>query len=274
MRNRHVVHRVCVLLSTAIVRNTCRMVAESHRDELKTARLVPSTRRPRVTPRAFTDSRVAAFHRALRHWARSSSRAFPWRETKDPFRILIAEVLLQRSRSSTVAAVYRELFERWPTATDLAAAAVDDLRCTIRPLGLLRRAESLIAVANAVSASGMPRTIVGLVELPGVGPYAAAATAAAAYGDTSGAVDGTSARVYRRYFGLRGATDSSVDAELWRLVAEVTPKTHSKSWNWAVLDLAATVCLPKRPLCDSCQLSGGCLSASTADGDAHVGGAT
>jgi A/G-specific adenine glycosylase len=198
---------------------------------------------------------VAEFARTLQAWGRANRRSFPWRETRDPFRILVAEILLQRSRGGTVAKVYEELFERWPDAEALSDVRVPSIRSVIRPLGLVRRAETLKALAAAViERGGVPSSLDGLLALPGVGRYAASATLAVAFGRCQGVVDGVTARVYRRYFGLPGVGPASADVELWDLVERVTPSRGVREWNWSVLDLAATVCLPRRPRCVECPL--------------------
>jgi A/G-specific adenine glycosylase len=192
-------------------------------------------------------------------WGRANRRSFPWRETNDPFRILVAEVLLQRSRGKTVAKVYERLFARWPDAASLARARVDTIGTVIHPLGLTRRAGTLKAMAAAVNGlGGVPSTLDGLLALPGVGPYAGGATLAVAFGKRAPVVDGVTARVYRRYFGLDPAGTASSDPELRRVVAEASPARKNKEWNWAVLDLASAVCLPKVPRCQECPLAAHC----------------
>jgi A/G-specific adenine glycosylase len=178
---------------------------------------------------------LARFRSDLVAWGRVERRSFPWRETSDPFRILVAEVLLQRSRGKTVATVYDELFHRWPDEGALGRARVTSIEAVIRPLGLTKRAVTLKALAHEVADLG-----------------------AVAFGTRAAVVDGVSARVYRRYFGLDGDGPATNDDALWALVEEVTPHEHVREWNWAVLDLAATVCLPKVPRCPSCPLRDGC----------------
>jgi A/G-specific adenine glycosylase len=192
-------------------------------------------------------------------WGRANRRSFPWRETDDPFRILVAEVLLQRSRGKTVATIYHRLFERWPDAGALSRARVDSIVKVIRPLGLISRSATLKELARTVARLGaVPSTLEGLLGLPGVGPYAAGATLAVAFGKRAPVVDGVTARVYRRYFGLGSAVPASSDPELWRVVAETSPARKNKEWNWAVLDLASSVCLPKVPRCEECPLAAHC----------------
>lgn len=192
-------------------------------------------------------------------WGGIHRRSFPWRENPEPFRTLVAEILLQRSRGTTVATVYEALFSRWPDADALARARVTSIESVIRPLGLTKRAATLRALAQEVTRLGsVPGTLDGLLALPGVGRYAASATLSVAFGTRAAVVDGVTARVYRRYFGLEGDEPATNDDKLWALVEEVTPHEHIREWNWAVLDLAATICLPKVPRCSQCPLQADC----------------
>ena len=212
----------------------------------------------------MTDAAVLTFRRKLLAWGRQHRRSFPWRETDDPFRVLVAEVLLQRSRGKTVAAVYERLFARWADADALARARESSIASVIRPLGLVRRAATLREMSKeVVRRGGVPSTVAVLLELPGVGPYAAGATAAVAFDAHEAVVDGVSARVYRRYFGLDDARPANNDRELWSTVHAATPRRAVKEWNWAVLDLAALVCLPDTPRCPSCPLKASCTAATS-----------
>jgi A/G-specific adenine glycosylase len=204
-------------------------------------------------------SDVLRFRRDLMRWGRANRRSFPWRETDDPFEVLVAEVLLQRSRGKTVASVHRELFRRWPTALALSRAHVGTIESVIRPLGLVRRAATLKELAReVVRLGGVPNTLESLLALPGVGPYAAGATLAVAFGRRAHVVDGVTARVYRRYFGSVSELLPSNDNELWDLVETATPVRNLREWNWAVLDLASSICLPKVPRCSVCPLESHC----------------
>jgi A/G-specific adenine glycosylase len=207
---------------------------------------------------------VAWFRRRLLAWGREHRRSFPWRETDDPWRILVAEVLLQRSRGKTVAKVYRRLLGRWPDAESMGRARESSIASVIRPLGLTRRAGTLRSMAKEVDRlGGVPPSFEGLTSLPGVGRYAANATLVVAFGKRAPVVDGVSARVYRRYFGLGAKLPPSEDEELWETVNEATP-AQARDWNWAVLDLAAEICLPGRPRCSACPLADRCAFATTA----------
>lgn len=204
------------------------------------------------------------FVRGLLAWGRQNRRPFPWRGEQDPFRVLVAEVLLQRSRGRTVAGVFDELFRRWPDAAGLAQASIEEIENVIRPLGLTSRGRTLKRMASEVEErGGVPRSVEAMLRLSGVGRYSASATAAAAFGQPKPTVDGTSARVYRRVFGLPAESDSYVDDQLWALVADVVPGRASiREWNWAVLDLAASTCLPKAPRCVECPVVANCSVGS------------
>jgi A/G-specific adenine glycosylase len=207
---------------------------------------------------------VPWFRRRLLAWGREHRRSFPWRETSDPWEILVAEVLLQRSRGKTVAKVHRELISLWPDPAAMSRARESSIARVIRPLGLTRRAATLRAMAREVErVGGVPDSFDELVALPGVGRYAANATLVVAFGKRAPVVDGVSARVYRRYFGMESDLLPSEDQALWRKVEEATP-ARARDWNWAVLDLAAEVCLPGRPRCSGCPLVARCVFAKTA----------
>jgi A/G-specific adenine glycosylase len=209
-----------------------------------------------------TGDSIPGFRSRLRKWGGANRRTFPWRESSEPFRVLVAEILLQRSRGQTVATVFEELFDRWPDAVSLSRARITSIEVVIRPLGLIRRAVTLKAIAaDVVRLGGVPDTLDGLLALPGVGRYAASATLAVAFDQSVPTVDGVTARVYRRYFGLTGDRPASTDRELWELVERVTPRSRVREWDWAVLDLAAAICLPKRPNCAECPLAQHCAWA-------------
>lgn len=198
--------------------------------------------------------------RRLFLWGRANRRKFPWRETKDPFRVLIAEVLLQRSRATTVAGVYGNLFKRWPTPKGLASAPLRELEEVVRPAGLIGRARKLKEMAETIDDMGeVPSSLRSLLRLPGVGTYAAAATMSVAFGKRAPVVDSVTARVYRRVFlgDPRSGKDESL-SDIIELVGWATPRRNAREWNWAVLDLASAICLPRNPRCQVCPLVGCC----------------
>ena len=193
-------------------------------------------------------------------WWERHGRDFPWRRTTDPLKLLVAEMLLQRSRSGSVAKIYLDLFDRWATPQVLAKADVSEIESLIRPLGLPRRAIKIKEVAGAwVERETPPNSSKELQELPGVGPYSANATAIAVSWDSEPCVDSVSIRVLRRYLGDRydGESDKYVASAVYSTVS----KDRWRELNWAILDLAAAICMPRVPRCQLCPLMNRCKSA-------------
>jgi A/G-specific adenine glycosylase len=167
-------------------------------------------------------------------WFRQSGRDLPWRRTTDPYAILVSEVMLQQTQVERVVPRYMRWLERWPTAEALAAAAPADVIREWQGLGYNRRAVALHEAARTVAARGWPDD---LTELPGVGPYTAAAVACFAFGGDVLPVDTNVRRVQER---TRGAFDASAAQ--------------------ALFDLGATVCLARVPRCGACPLAALCPS--------------
>ncbi|HUX48864.1 MAG TPA: DNA (cytosine-5-)-methyltransferase [Dehalococcoidia bacterium] len=206
-------------------------------------------------------SHYSQFVDLLTDWGNQNQRRFPWREETNPFKILIAEVLLQRSRAKTVTKIYTELFSRWPDAKSLSMASEETIRGVIEPLGLVKRASTIHNLALLVSKVGSTlSSYEEILNLPGVGEYMSGATANTTLGESKPIVDSVSARVYRRFFGLYPYTSSkNVDSELISLVNRILTYDIHYHLNWYVLDLAAEICLPKIPRCHRCPLSEACI---------------
>ena len=199
------------------------------------------------------------FAKRILDWYCEHGREFPWRRTDDPYVVLVCEVLLRRSRSTTVAKVMERFLQHWPHAAALADAEPEDVAAVIRPLGLTSRSVQLVAMARELhDRPGFPTSVHELTELTGVGRYAAAATLGLP------TVDGTSARVYRRFYGLTDhRPHKTVDDQLWGFVEATFPEDRAvgQKLNWAVLDLAATTCLPEKPRCRTCPMAPRCCTA-------------
>jgi len=170
----------------------------------------------------------------LHAWYRVQQRALPWRETRDPYAILVSEVMLQQTQVDRVVPRYLRWLERWPTAEALAAASPADVIVEWQGLGYNRRAVSLHRAARIVADHGWPDD---LTELPGVGPYTAAAIANFAFGRDVLPVDTNVRRVQER-----------------------TGEAFDGSCAQALFDLGATVCLARVPRCGVCPLAGACPS--------------
>jgi len=170
----------------------------------------------------------------LSAWFATSGRDLPWRRTRDPYAILVSEVMLQQTQVERVVPRYRRWLELWPTPAALAAASPADVIREWQGLGYNRRALSLHRAAAVVAERGWPAD---LTELPGVGPYTAAAIRNQAYGEAVLPVDTNVARIQER-----------------------TGHAFDPGSLQALFDLGATVCLARVPRCDACPLAGACPS--------------
>ena len=193
--------------------------------------------------------------RRLLAWYRRGHRDLPWRRTSDPYRVLVSEVMLQQTRAQTVIPYYERFLERFPTAEALAAAREDDVLALWSGLGYYRRARNLLLAAQAIASGGFPRDYEGILALPGVGDYTAAAVASIAFGLPCAAVDGNVLRVAARVMN-DGADIGSAKtrARLGGMAQEWLDRRDAGAFNQALMELGATVCLPKAPLCPKCPL--------------------
>jgi A/G-specific adenine glycosylase len=179
-------------------------------------------------------------------WYRESGRDLPWRHTRDPYAILVSEVMLQQTQVARIVPRYLEWLERWPTVEALAAATPADAIRTWSGLGYNRRAVNLHRCAQAVVArGGFPREPAELEKLPGIGPYTAAAVACFAFGAQIAAPDTNALRVLERAFPGRDVPP---------------PPGRAYEWNQALFDLGREVCIARTPRCGACPLAAGCPS--------------
>ncbi len=178
-------------------------------------------------------------------WYRASGRVLPWRRTRDPYAILVSEVMLQQTQVSRVVERWTAWLERWPTAASLAAATPGEVIAAWSGLGYNTRAVRLHAAARQVSGDGWPDTYEGLLALPGVGPYTAAAVACLAFGEDRLPVDVNIRRVLHRALQRESIAP---------------PPGRTADLTQALFDLGATVCIARRPRCVVCPLAAACPS--------------
>jgi len=195
--------------------------------------------------------RPADVHRAVWPWARRLDRPLPWRGERDPYRVLVSEVMLQQTQASRVAELYPRFLDRFPTAEALACADGGDVLRAWENLGYNRRALNLWRTARAIVDRGsFPRTIDALDTLPGIGAYTARAVASFAFDVDVAAVDANVRRVVTRLYG----DDQDVQARADGLV----PHGRAAAWNQALIDLGAEVCRARGPRCEVCPLRSMC----------------
>jgi A/G-specific adenine glycosylase len=205
--------------------------------------------------------RANVAERLLQHYV-DKCRALPWRSPPgspppDPYRVWLSEVMLQQTTVAAVSPRFRRFIDRWPTIADLAAASDSDVLTEWAGLGYYARARNLIACAREVAdRGGFPDSEAELRKLPGIGTYTAAAIAAIAFGKRAVVIDSNVERVAARLHGLENPTK----ARLREAVEAITPGTRAGDFAQAMMDLGATVCRPRDPLCGECPLSAGCAA--------------
>lgn len=201
---------------------------------------------------------------ALLAWFRTGARDLPWRRNRTPYRVLVAEVMLQQTRVETAIPYYRRFLRSFPSFRALAAARIDDVLKAWEGLGYYRRARNLHALAARVVAGHrgrLPRTADLLAELPGMGPYSSRAVASLAFGENVAVVDGNVRRVLARLHALKAAP-----ASRWQELAErLLPHGRAGEFNEAMMELGATVCLPRTPRCGRCPLRDRCAAFRLGD---------
>lgn len=205
------------------------------------------------------------FSDKLVKWYELNKRDLPWRETRDPYRIWLSEVILQQTRVSQGLPYYLKFVEKYPTVEALAAAEEQDVLRLWQGLGYYSRARNLHACAKQVVAeyaSSFPTTYQELRKLKGVGDYTAAAIASIAYKEAVAVVDGNVFRVLSRVFGIEAPIDTSSGKKIFvELANELVSKTVPDAHNQAVMEFGATYCTPRNPSCGDCILRSGCFAA-------------
>jgi A/G-specific adenine glycosylase len=217
-----------------------------------------------MTPAAIADLRAR-----LLAWYDAEARELPWRVgpadgavgvRADPYRVWLSEVMLQQTTVPHATPYFLTFIQRWPRVVDLAAEADEVVMAAWAGLGYYARARNLLACARAVAAQHggvFPDTEEGLRALPGLGPYTAAAIAAIAFDLPTNVVDGNVERVMARLFAVDEPLPDA-KPELKRLAGTLVAPTRPGDWAQALMDLGATICRPKAPLCDRCPIAKPC----------------
>src|SRR5215469_10798495 len=209
------------------------------------------------------------FRRDLQSWYRRHARDLPWRGIRNPYATWLSEIMLQQTRVATVVERYTEFLRRFPTLDALAEAKEEDVLALWSGLGYYRRAHLLHRAAQFVHREfngRLPRTAQGLRTLPGVGEYTAAAIASIAFGESIAVVDGNVERVLLRILGLAEDRSAKARARLTAAAQALVPEPAKRKersnppgdHNQAMMELGATLCLPRQPLCLECPVMNLC----------------
>ena len=205
------------------------------------------------------------FQKKLLGWYDAARRVLPWRAqpgtTPDPYRVWLSEIMLQQTAVKAAIPYFESFLARWPTLEALAAASRDEVLAAWAGLGYYSRARNLHACARAVAAAGLPPDEAALRRLPGIGPYTAAAIAAIAFDKPAAAVDGNAERVLARLFALEAPLPGA-RRRIRALAAASIPARRSGDYTQAIMDLGATICVPRAPACPRCPVRAFCAAAA------------
>ena len=202
------------------------------------------------------------FRRQLLAWYRAHGRELPWRQTTDPYHILVSEIMLQQTQVDRVLPKYHEWLEKYPSMAALASAAEDEVTETWRPLGYNIRPRRLQSIAReSVERYGgqLPSDHETLLSFKGIGAYTAGAIRSFAFGQRAAILDTNVARVlYRVFVGTGDLKSHAMKQHLWRVSETLVPVRHVFDFNQALMDLGAMVCVARNPKCLVCPMSRSC----------------
>lgn len=213
---------------------------------------------PEETP--FVED-IRIFRNKIIHWFNKNSRTYPWRETRDPFKVLIAEMMLRRTKADQVKPVYERLFTEYPDVDAIATAEDKKLQQILYPLGLKWRTPAFGLVAREIREKyqcKVPKTKENLITLPGVGEYVAGAVLSIAYDKKEWIVDSNIVRVFKRYFGIRTSKEGRRDKHVIEISRVYASGRNPRKANLAILDFTALICTPQKPNCEKCPLRKNC----------------
>jgi len=223
---------------------------------MKASSPMPAETRLAAAPCLLTGKRAPAFRRALFRWYDQHRRHLPWRETRDPYRIWLSEIMLQQTRVAAVMDRYRIFLEHFPNVQTLAASSEDAVLAAWSGLGYYRRARMLYRCAQEVvqkHGGRFPGNSGALLALPGIGRYTAAAIASIAFAEAIAVVDGNVERVLQRLIGIHSGT-----AQTWQRAQALLDNDRPGDFNQAMMELGATVCAPRAPRCLACPVRKWC----------------
>lgn len=212
-----------------------------------------------LTPASKTN-----FSKHLLKWWKKNKRDFPWRRTKNPYAVLVAEMLLRKTTALQVERIYNNFISKFPNPKALSNTNENKLKNFLKPLGMeYRRAKLPIELGKTLMETHngkVPSNQEDLLKLPGVGLYSANAVMSFCHGQNAPTVDTNFIRVIQRVFGLKSKrARARDDGNVWKFAQVLVPKGKSRNFNLAVLDFAAKICKPRNPKCDSCPLNDDCL---------------
>jgi len=214
-------------------------------------------------PLLSTGKDLGPFRRALLRWYDQHRRELPWRETRDPYRIWLSEIMLQQTRVAAVLEHYRTFLERFPNVHALAAASEEAVLAAWSGLGYYRRARMLHRCAQQIveqHGGDFPQNAAALLALPGIGRYTAAAISSIAFAEPVAVVDGNVERVLQRLLGIKLTGVNLTMPQTWAHAQALLANSRPGDFNQAMMELGATVCVSRAPRCTVCPVRKWCVT--------------
>ncbi len=203
------------------------------------------------------------FHSDLRFWGQDHMRVFPWRSTRNPYHILIAEMMLRRTQAKQVVGVYNQFILRYPDPYLLMSALTEEVIQTLYPLGLAWRAPAFQQIARVLVTAlngTVPEQYETLLTLPGVGDYVASAVCCFSFNQAIPIIDTNTVRVAGRLFGIPTHAESRRRQPVRQLLKDLLDHQDPRTYNYTMLDFAASVCTVTSPHCEICPVSSQCIT--------------
>jgi len=212
----------------------------------------------------LNETKLAWFQNEVLDWAKENLRIFPWRSTKDPYQIFVAEFLLQQTDAARVVPIYKEFLSKYPNISEIAEASLSEIAEILKPLGFHYRASRLLLAIRLITkdttyGGKIPNDESRLLQLPGVGRYIARSVCANAFDQSVAVLDTNVTRILQRFFGLKPQrARARDDRSFWDYAQKVAPSTNVGLWNLALIDFGAIVCTFRKPRCSECPLQQQC----------------
>lgn len=204
------------------------------------------------------EDKTTRLRESVLKWYRKNGRYFPWRQTSNPFHVLLAEYLLRQTQATRLVKPYLELTSKYPDADSLARADVGELRAWFKPLGLVKRADCLVQTARLLVDNyqgQVPKDVRALTSMPGMGIYSSRAVLCLAFGKPYPMIDEGSGRVLRRVLGIDHKGPAYCDSNLLQIAERIVPQASCREFNFGLIDIAATYCKVTNPKCAECPLT-------------------
>ncbi len=192
----------------------------------------------------------------LLNWYKKNKRHFPWRETRDPYQVMVAEIMLQRTKAEQVLPIYTSFLKKFNNIQTLSRASSQELLDFFSKLGIIRRVKCLESLSKKLITNydgKIPQSREELLSLPCLGEYSSDAILCFAYNRNVAVIDSNICRIVSRLFGLKTKGELRRDPNFRKMMNDLLPQ-KAKEFNWAMIDLGATICKPRKPLCNLCPI--------------------